>query len=411
MAIEDSNLTALFKARCFEAMVPKDVHIRLLLALLLTLVVFGAGQPRAQDFSSQERPSEEVLKAPEEKTEMTSGQEAPVREEAPAHAMAAEEESADADYDSSDALPDISADISRIRIESEGFGLAAGRSVNIHPGEDPGELSQGEMAEEIHREAFDAALTGLFPLRPEDVEALLKHYDRTEQAAQSPPYDLPRPEISVQTISMDPGVTPPIIKTAVGHVTTVNMLDITGAPWPVEDITWAGDFEVIEPEEGGHIIRITPMAKFGYGNMSVRLLTLKTPITFALRVGRDTVHYRVDARIPEFGPFAQAQLMEGGTQLVAGNSTLTTVLDGMPPPGAVRLSVSGVDGRTSAYKVGGLTYVRTPMTLLSPGWESSVSSADGMSVYALDNTPVLLLSDQGRFVRAKLKEQEDLFDE
>lgn len=317
----------------------------------------------------------------------------------------------DEDYDSSEALPDISADISRIRIESEGFGLAAGRNVTIHPGENSGDPLQGESAEEIRQEAFDAALTGLFPLRPEDIEILLKHYDRTEQAAQSPPYALPRPEVSVQTISMDPGVTPPFIKTAVGHVTTVNMLDITGAPWPVEDITWAGDFEIIEPEEGGHIIRITPMAKFGYGNMSVRLLTLKTPITFALRVGRDAVHYRVDARIPEFGPFAQAQLMEGGTQLVAGNSTLTTVLDGVPPPGAVRLSVSGVDGRTSAYKVGGLTYVRTPMTLLSPGWESSVSSADGMSVYALSDTPVLLLSDQGRFVRAKLKEQEDLFDE
>ena len=410
-------------------MVPKDVHIRLFPVLLVMLFVFSTGQPLAQELPDQEEPSEEMLKAPEDKMEILSGQETQedaAQEEAPVREreMAVEEPDAgaeggveddaageDEDYDSSEALPDISADISRIRIESEGFGLAAGRNVTIHPGENSGDPLQGESAEEIRQEAFDAALTGLFPLRPEDIEILLKHYDRTEQAAQSPPYALPRPEVSVQTISMDPGVTPPFIKTAVGHVTTVNMLDITGAPWPVEDITWAGDFEIIEPEEGGHIIRITPMAKFGYGNMSVRLLTLKTPITFALRVGRDAVHYRVDARIPEFGPFAQAQLMEGGTQLVAGNSTLTTVLDGVPPPGAVRLSVSGVDGRTSAYKVGGLTYVRTPMTLLSPGWESSVSCADGMSVYALSDTPVLLLSDQGRFVRAKLKEQEDLFDE
>lgn len=302
--------------------------------------------------------------------------------------------------------------ISRVKIRTEGFELGGTRNVNVYPGDDPSEgVDNSALQEEIRREAFDAATTGMFPLSPDDIRSLLRQYDDTERAAQSPPYDLPTPEVVVQTVSMDPGVPPPVIKTAVGHVTTINMLDMTGAPWPVQDITWAGDFEIVEPEEGGHIIRITPMAKFTYGNMSVRLLTLKTPITFSLRVERDTVHYRVDARVPEFGPFAQAQLMEGSSQLEAGNSTLTTVLDGVPPTGAVRLAVSGVDGRTTAYKVGPVTYVRTPLTLLSPGWQSSVSSADGMNVYAMDDTPVLLLSDQGNFLRAKLSEERDLFDE
>lgn len=309
--------------------------------------------------------------------------------------------------DGADALPDIS----RLRIRTEGFPLAPERNISVYPGDDPGAPDAAELQKEIRQEAFDAATTGLFPLSPEDIRSLLKQYDDTERAAQTPPYDVPKAEVSVQTISMDPGVTPPVIKTAVGHVTTVNILDITGAPWPVQDITWAGDFEIVEPEEGGHIIRITPMAKFTYGNMAVRLLTLKTPITFSLRVERDTVHYRVDARVPEYGPFAEAQLLEGGTQLAAGNTTLTSVLDGVAPSGAVRLDVSGADGRTTAYKMGPVTYVRTPLTLLSPGWQSSVSSADGMNVYALEETPVLLLSDQGRFLRAKLSEQEDLLDE
>ena len=59
----------------------------------------------------------------------------------------------------------------------------------------------------------------------------------------------------------------------------------------------------------------------------------------------------------------------------------------------------------------GTTYVRTPLTLLSPAWQSSVSSADGMNVYALTAAPVLLLSDGGEFARATLKEKEDLLDE
>ena len=61
--------------------------------------------------------------------------------------------------------------------------------------------------------------------------------------------------------------------------------------------------------------------------------------------------------------------------------------------------------------MGGTTYVRTPLTLLSPAWQSSVSSADGMNVYALTNAPVLLLSDGGEFQRAILKEKEDLLDD
>lgn len=317
------------------------------------------------------------------------------------------EAQAAAEQAAADALP-----ISRMRIQTEGFGLGGARNIDVYPGDNPAsDVDSEALQAEIRQEAFDAATTGLFPLEPDHIRALLRQYDDTERAAQSPPYDLPTPEVVVQTVSMDPGVAPPVIKTAVGHVTTVNMLDLTGAPWPVQDITWAGDFEIVEPEEGGHIIRITPMGKFTYGNMSVRLLTLKTPITFTLRVERDSVHYRVDARIPEYGPFAQAQLMEGSTQLAAGNSTLTSVLDGVAPTGSVRLAVAGADGRTTAYKVGPMTYVRTPLTLLSPGWQSSVSSADGMNVYALEDTPVLLLSDQGKFLRAKLSEQKDLFDD
>jgi hypothetical protein len=76
-----------------------------------------------------------------------------------------------------------------------------------------------------------------------------------------------------------------------------------------------------------------------------------------------------------------------------------------------KLSVSGVDGRTTAYSAGNMTYVRTPMTLLSPAWQSSVSSADGMNVYALTSAPVVLLSDEGGFQRATISDKEELLDE
>lgn len=316
--------------------------------------------------------------------------------------------------DPPDALPVV--ERTKLRIETDGFDYTAQRNIraefsNIRDGSDPRLKTQEELAEEIRREAFDAAITGLFPLTPDNIRGLLKEYDKTKRAVEEPVHGIPTPRVNVETVSLDPGVAPLSLKTAVGHITTVNILDVTGAPWPVQDISWAGDFEVIEPEEGGHVIRITPMGHSAYGNMSIRLLTLKTPITIMLKTSKDEVQYRVDARIPEYGPFAQAPLIDGGSNMVAGNALIMAVLDGTPPESAEKLAISGVDGRTTAYKISNLTYVRTPLTLLSPGWEQSVTSADGMNVYAMDETPILLLSDKGRFMRASVRPGKDLFDD
>lgn len=309
-----------------------------------------------------------------------------------------------------DALPSVA----NTRLSLDDAGLSSADVDGVRQpiqGLDIEQKTPEELSEEIRQEAFDAAITGLFPMRPEEIKEVLRQYDKTGRAVEEPVFGAPKPEITVATISLDPGVAPLVIKTATGHITTLSMLDATGAPWPIQDIGWAGDFEVIEPEEGGHIVRITPMSIAAYGNMSIRLLKLQTPVTITLTTRKDEVQYRVDARIAEFGPQSAPQIIDGGSERVAGNDLLMSILDGVSPSGAVRLDVGGVDGRTTAYRINEMTYVRTPLSLLSPGWQQSVSSADGMNVYALSDTPVLLLSDHGRFTRASLKTGKDAFDE
>jgi intracellular multiplication protein IcmK len=66
------------------------------------------------------------------------------------------------------------------------------------------------------------------------------------------------------------------------------------------------------------------------------------------------------------------------------------------------MKVDGVDGRTTVWKIAETVYLRTPLTLLSPAWNASAASADGMNVYTLEDTPVILLSDQGRMVKARI---------
>lgn len=267
---------------------------------------------------------------------------------------------------------------------------------------------QDKVKEETRRQAFDAAIEGMMPLRPEEIRTLLERHDRTQESIELPVYPAPRPEIAVETLSLDPGVKPKTISVSHGYVTTFTVVDSTGAPWPIEDITWAGDFEVIEAGgETRHLLRITPRSEFAYGNMSMRLIGLKTPIILSLETARDFVHYRFDAIVPKSGPYAEIPIIDTGVSIAAGDHNLVRVLEGGLPGGAKKLDVTGSDGRTTAYDMDGMTYLRTPLTLLSPAWKSSTSSSDGMRVYSFSRTPVVLLSENGRMVRIRISPRGD----
>jgi len=284
-------------------------------------------------------------------------------------------------------------------------GTTVGQGYDLQAIAEINEEKEAELQQKARENAFDAALNGMMPLTPEQIRALLDKYKVTRAASEKRIGGSPKPEITVETVSLEPGVAPPVIKLSPGHVTSLNILDMTGQPWPVQDVSWGGNFEVISPGEGGHLIRISPMGAEEVGNLSIQLVGLTTPVTFELLTQLDVVQYRFDARIPEMGPLATPPLIESGLTIQAGtDKILTQVLDGTPPAGTEKLGVSGVDPRTSVYRAGGATYLRTPLTLLSPGWSASVKSADGMTVYVVNNSPVFLLSDRGKMVRAVVQE-------
>lgn len=293
-----------------------------------------------------------------------------------------------------------------------------------NPEKDPFEFEEDEgldefqktseqLEDDFRKGAFQAALNRILPLRPNEIRTLLERLDRTVESTETPVHPYPRPESVVQNISLDPGSPPLTIKLAFGYVTSISMVDSSGSPWPIEDISWVGNFAIQSDGKADlvNMVRVSAQNDFGHGNMSMKMVGLDTPIIFTLETNRDIVYYRFDAVIPGNGPFAKAPLMQPGVTLAAGDVDMSAALSGVMPKEAVKLSVTGVDGRTSAFKYNNYTYVRTPLTLLSPGWESSVSSADGTRVYALADAPVLLLSDKGRMVRAYLSEREELLDE
>jgi intracellular multiplication protein IcmK len=259
-----------------------------------------------------------------------------------------------------------------------------------------------ESAQEATRRAtFDSALAGTLPLKPEEIHALLQRLNESQAAVAAPAGLPPEAEVKAETISLEPGAQPPEIETDTGYVTTLSLLDATGNPWPILDIGVGGNFDVPAPEQGGNVLRITPLTKYAVGNISIRLVNLTTPLSFKLRASSGKVYYRYDARIPKFGPQASTPLIDRGNNLEAGDALLMQFLDDAPPLESLRLTVSGVDQRTAAWRYGGKLYVRTPLQLLSPGWDGSAGSGE-THVYGLADTPVLLLADNGIMVHARI---------
>jgi intracellular multiplication protein IcmK len=101
-------------------------------------------------------------------------------------------------------------------------------------------------------------------------------------------------------------------------------------------------------------------------------------------------------------------LIENAISIQAGDVGISGILQGRLPEKTQRLNVTGTDGRTSAFALNDQTYLRTPLTLLSPAWTASATSADGMRVYQIPPTPVVLLSDEGRMIRAQISKRENI---
>ncbi len=253
------------------------------------------------------------------------------------------------------------------------------------------------------QEAFDNALKGAFPMSPAQIREVMRRMSESQKAASPPPDPDPKAEVKVENISLEPGVAPPTIRVAVGYVTTMTVTDSTGEPWPVEHIVVGGNFSIPGPTTG-HIVRIIPQTRYGKGNLSVTLQGLSTPLTFKIEAGKDTVYYRYDVRVPAAGPAATTPILGKNmyTDVAGKDDAEIAVLSGLPPKNAKQLEIAGTDKRTKVWLINAKYYVRTPLTLLSPAWDSSIKSADGTTVYVLEQTPVLLMSDAGQMLRIKV---------
>jgi intracellular multiplication protein IcmK len=265
----------------------------------------------------------------------------------------------------------------------------------------PDQVATPNEEEIIDNKAFKDMSRSLFPLNPTQVGRLKQMYQNNELANASTAGTPPKPTATSQFVNLSPGSTPPVIRLSQGFVSSLVFLDSTGAPWPISayDLGDPSSFN-IQWDKTSNTLMIQAIKLYNYGNLAVRLKGLNTPVMLTLIPGQKAVDYRVDLRVQGYGPNAKNLPMEQGIPPSASD-LLLHVLDGVPPPGSQRLVVSGGDAR--AWLTNNKMYVRTNLTILSPGWIASMTSADGMHAYEMQKSPVLLVSWHGKVMQLKVE--------
>jgi intracellular multiplication protein IcmK len=269
------------------------------------------------------------------------------------------------------------------------------------PVQSSGPVTSALDNEIIDARAFEGVTRQMFPLTPEQIIRLKQMYNTSEFAQASTAGTPPKPTATSQFVNLSPGSTPPVIRLSQGFVSSLVFLDSTGAPWPISayDLGDPSSFN-IQWDKTSNTLMIQALKLYNYGNLAVRLRGLNTPVMLTLIPGQKAVDYRVDLRVQGYGPEAATAPTEAGLPPSASD-ILLHVLDGVPPPGSQRLTVSGGDAR--AWLLNDMMYVRTNLTILSPGWIGSMTSADGMHAYELQKSPVLLVSWHGKVMQLKVE--------
>lgn len=247
---------------------------------------------------------------------------------------------------------------------------------------------------------FQNLLKQQFPMSPEQIKIFRETLNIYEQAMQDQVRN-PTPIMSTRSVNLDPGSSPPPVRISTGYVSSLIFIDETGAPWPIKayDIGNQKAFNV-QWDKTSNLMMLQGLIPYANTNMVVLLHNLETPVILNLVNDQHKVDYRLDLRIPGMGPKATTPMIK--SNIPASDDLLMSLLDGIPPERAKLLRVNGA--AASAWLLDDSEILlRTRLTVLSPSYTSSMRSADGMKVYRMNKTPLIIASKDGNTYRLNVE--------
>ena len=254
---------------------------------------------------------------------------------------------------------------------------------------------------------------GSLPFTEEQIEFLgswMRDAQEATERAGNPPA-----EGRIRRLDVDGGEAAiPEISVRRGYATALSFVDLTGAPWPIEEVVVDGAFL---PEAGAgeaaasgggasHVLYLVPRRRFLHGNAVVRLQGHVQPVVLRLLDDGGPVDFRVEVRLAHAGPQADASALVVRRGFHAGDAVLLDLLGGIVPRDAERLAVDGGTYETRAWRHEGDVLMVTASLVLSPGpWAAERGSGERWA-YRLPDSPVVLVARDGREVRLSLRTEE-----
>jgi intracellular multiplication protein IcmK len=286
----------------------------------------------------------------------------------------------------------------------KGDHVAKGAKGAVHPSLSNAQIEKNFVhSTTVRQKAFAQVPDTLLPMTPNQIRLVHRLFNSTKRAEEGVGGVPPRPTSSSLVVDLSPGGVPPVIRLTSGFITSVVFLDATGAPWPIQaydignprafNIQWiqSTKADLKRGTDLGNTLLIQSITNYKAANLAVMLQGLNTPVMISLIPGQKAVDYRVDVHIPRTGPSAFPQIMQMPRPV---GHVLMNILNNVVPRGAKVLNAGRTDVR--AWVVGDAMYLRTTLTLISPGWQSVVSSPDGaVRAYKMEPSPIVLALDRG----------------
>lgn len=247
------------------------------------------------------------------------------------------------------------------------------------------------------------------PLTQEQIETLGLLLQQVREATAAG--DLAAPEGHHRRAQVDPALSRdmPRLALARGYTSAVSFTDVTGRPWPIEEVLVDEAFLPAgaggRPDGARHLLYLAPASSHRHGNAVVKLVDLAMPVVLTLVDGEGEVDLTLDLRIPRPGPLADPAALVTLPPFQAGDDALLDLLAGIAPDGATRLVAAGAPGGDRAWSAGEDVLLVTRATILSPGPWAAERSADGRWAYRLPATPFALLTLAGREFRVDFRAQ------
>lgn len=236
-------------------------------------------------------------------------------------------------------------------------------------------------------------------LTDEQFERIKKIYMRRERQKAMPYVVSAKPITRTLMVNLDPGVSPPVLRVSQGQLTSIVFSDISGQPWLISDVALnrtlfsdgkaGGNAQQAEPT---NVLTLEPLKASAYGNVSIKLKGLPTPVIFVLAAAQQEVDLRVDAKVPGRNPDSIDTIKY--TSMPSIDVSLTAFLDGVPPKEARRLHVTGLPN-TDAWMYQDSLYVRTDADVQYPAYFSAARSTSGKAAYRFNarQNSITLLSN------------------